>query len=240
MATEDTTMVAEVVMTRDVATVVESTPVEEIARLLLERRISAVPVLGAGGEVVGIVSEGDLMRRSELHTEKRSSWWLSLLLTDIERAESYVKQHGRTAKDVMSSPVISVGPDASLAEIAEVLEKRHFKRVPVLRDGKLVGIVSRANLLHGLAAHRPAQALPSDRAADRIVRERLLDTLRNEAGVRVEFLNVVVTGGTVHLWGSVFSEAERDAVRVAAENTAGVRTIDDNLQVLPPQRLSLS
>lgn len=240
MATEDESMVAEDIMTRDVVTVVDSTPVEEIARLLLERGISAVFVVGAAGEVIGIVSEGDLMRRSELHTEKRSSWWLSMFLGPTERAASYIKSHGRTAKDVMTAPVVSIDPDALLAEIAELLEKRHIKRVPVLRDGRLVGVVSRGNLLQGLAAHKPAQAQRSDRSNDRMIRDQLLDTLRNEAGVRDEFVNVVVRDGVVHLWGSVFSETERDAVRVAAENVAGVRRIEDNLHVLPPQRLSIS
>ncbi|HEX7079557.1 MAG TPA: CBS domain-containing protein [Gammaproteobacteria bacterium] len=234
------TLHAEDIMTRDVATVAESTPVEDIARLLLERRISAVPVVTAGGEVVGIVSEGDLMRRPEIQTEKQPSWWLSLLLTDTDRAARYIKSHGRTAKDVMSTPVVTIDPQASLAEIAELLEKRQIKRVPVLRDGVLVGIVSRANLLRGLATHRPTQPQPVDRTSDQLIRDQLLETLRKEAGVRHEFVNVVVSGGTVHLWGSVFSETERRAVRVAAENTAGVRRIEDNLHVLPPNRLSLS
>src|SRR5690606_14324172 len=105
------TMLAQDIMTRDVATVSEDTPVEDIARLLLERRISAVPVLGAGGEVVGIVSEGDLMHHSEIQGEKRSSWWRSLL-ADKDPAR-YIKSHGRTARDVMSTPVVTIDPHAS-------------------------------------------------------------------------------------------------------------------------------
>src|SRR5690554_6234285 len=178
------TMLAEDIMVREVATVTEGTQVEDIARLLLERRISAVPVVSTSGEVVGIVSEGDLMRRAEIKTEKQSSWWLSLLLTDTDRATNYIKSHGRGAKDVMSTPVVTIDPQASLNEIAEILEKRSIKRVPVLRDGRLVGIVSRANLLRGLAAHVPAQPESVSRASDQVIRDQLLDTLRNEAGVR--------------------------------------------------------
>ena len=135
------------VMTTRVITVGPYTEVAEIARCLLKNRISAVPVVETDGHLVGIVSEGDLMRRSESRTEHRTSWWLSLLLLAERRATDYIKTHGRRAQEVMTRALITVNDDASLEEIAEILEKHRIKRVLVIREGKLVGIASRADLL---------------------------------------------------------------------------------------------
>ena len=153
-------MQARDVMTTQVITVAPDTDVREIAKRLLESGISAVPVVERDGRIIGIVSEGDLMRRSESDTERRSSWWLSLLLLPEQKAIDYVKTHGHRAADVMTRRVITANDDASLEEVAEILEKHRIKRVPVVRDDKLVGIVSRANLLHGLVA-RQTGAKPS-------------------------------------------------------------------------------
>jgi CBS domain-containing protein len=220
------------VMTSRVITVHPDTSVEDIARRLLEHGISAVPVTEKDGTLVGIVSEGDLMRRSELGTDRRPSWWLNLLLETEERAARYAKTHGRLARDVMTSPVITVDEDTDLAEVAQLLEKRRVKRLPVLRDGKLVGIVSRANLLQGLAVHRTGK--PVD-ASDRVIRNSILSALRKDAGVRDELVNVTVSGGVVHLWGAVPSEQELKALRVVVENTEGVRDVQNNVGILPPQ-----
>jgi CBS domain-containing protein len=142
------------VMTTRVITVGPDTEVAEIARCLLENRISAVPVVETDGRLVGVVSEGDLMRRSESGTEHRTSWWLSLLLLPERRATDYLKTHGRRAQEVMTRALITANDDASLEEIAEILEKHRIKRVLVTREGKLVGIASRADLLHGLIARQ--------------------------------------------------------------------------------------
>lgn len=222
-------MRAKDVMTTDVVTAGPETPVTEIAKTLLERRISGLPVVDEGGAVIGIVSEGDLMRREESGTERHPSWWLSLLLGPEERAAAYVKGHGRLAKDVMTRTVVTVGEDATLDEIAGLLEKHHVKRVPVVREGRLVGVVSRANLLHGLAAAKTATTPTAD---DETIRAAILKALRQEAGVRDEFFNVTVADGVVHLWGATDSDAERKAVRVAAENVPGVRAVDDHLGVM--------
>src|SRR5690606_11257928 len=145
-----TDMRARDIMTTSVVTVSPETRVPDIARVLLERRISALPVVDGAGRVIGIVSEGDLLHRAENKTERRRSWWLDLISSADTLAEDYVKSHGLTAKDVMNAPVISATPDASLAELATLLERHGIKRVPILENGALVGIVSRADLLRGL------------------------------------------------------------------------------------------
>lgn len=222
-------MQARDVMTTQVVTVTPDTDVVEIAKRLLESGISGVPVVERDGRIVGIVSEGDLMRRSESDTERRSSWWLSLLVLPEQKASEYVKIHGRHAADVMTRRVITVNDDASLREVAEILEKHRIKRVPVVRSDKLVGVVSRANLLHGLVAQQSG-ASPSvdDWKIKTAVEKGLAD-----AGVRAQLLNVVVSGGVVHVWGVVVTRKEQAAAQVAAENAPGVKEVRVNIDVLP-------
>lgn len=218
------------VMTANVVTVGPDTDVRTIARCLIERGISAVPVVDGEGRVVGIVSEGDLMRRAEAGTARHPSWWLELLASPEEKAHDYAKSHGLTAKDVMTHPVVTVTEDASLGEIAMLLERRRIKRVPVVRDGRVVGIVSRANLLHGLVAR---EAAPAGAPDDARIREQVLAGTK-AAGITEPYVNVVVSGGIVHIWGFVGSDAERDAIRVAAETAPGVRAVQNNVAVAAP------
>lgn len=225
-------MVARDVMSRQVVTVAPETPVSEVARLLLERRISAAPVVDAQGRIAGIVSEGDLMVRPETGTVRPRSWWLSLL-TGGEDAAQYVRTHGTRASDVMTREVVTVAEDTPLAEVAGLLEERRIKRVPVVRRGKVVGIVSRADLLRGLAsARRPAPRASA--ASDRAIQERLTKVLARQGWAALGQVNVVVTGGVVHLWGLVDSPEQRQALRVAAERIPGVRGVQDHLGEIPP------
>jgi CBS domain-containing protein len=217
------------VMTTRVITVGPDTEVAEIARCLLENRISAVPVVETDGRLVGVVSEGDLMRRSESGTEHRPSWWLSLLMLPERRAIDYLKTHGRRAREVMTRELITANDDASLEEIAEILEKHRIKRVPVIRDGKLVGIVSRADLLHGLIARQTGVSPSID---DRKIKATIEKNL-SDAGVRIQLLNVVVSDGVARIWGVVITPEEQAAVRVAAEGAPGVKEICPNIHVLP-------
>ncbi len=168
------------------------------------------------------------MRRVEAGTESSGSWWLSLLAGPEYRAEAFVKSHGLLAKDVMTREVVSVSEGASQEEVATLLERHRIKRVPVIRDGKPVGIVSRANLLHGLVAWRPGMTTSG---GDREIRATIMGAV-TKAGIPTHFINVVVSDGTAHLWGATQSEPERDAVRVAAETTPGVKRVEDNLFVL--------
>jgi CBS domain-containing protein len=221
-------MRAKDVMTKDVVTASPETAVNEIARRLAAQRISAVPIVDAKGAVVGIVSEGDLMRRSEIGTIGRRSWWLELVSSPETLAGSYTKMHARAAKDVMTTPVVTAGEEMELSELAELLERGRIKRVPILRDGKLVGIVSRGNLVQALAS--AGTETPSRVGSkDETIREQLLAKLKSEPWASIAMKNVVVTEGTVHLWGIVESEEERRALRVAAETVPGVRGVEDHL-----------
>ncbi|MCK6452658.1 MAG: CBS domain-containing protein [Alphaproteobacteria bacterium] len=222
-------MLAKDVMTSEVCTVGPDTGVGEIARLLLDRRISAVPVVDAAGKLNGIVSEGDLMRRTETGTERRRSWWLELLSENRDLAHEYVKSHGLTAKDVMTPTVVTVSEDTTLSDIASTLERNRIKRVPVLREGKLVGIVSRANLLQALAAAGTKKAKAP--AGDRALREAVLQSFKSQTWTPDLTVNVTVKDGQVSLYGLVASEDERRALRVAAEQLAGVGKVNDQLSV---------
>jgi CBS domain-containing protein len=251
-------------MTTSVVTLPPDMPVKQAARVLLERRISAAPVVDAAGRLVGIVSENDLVRRTESETARPESWWLRLIAHPEEYTEGYVLPGGRVASDVMTRNVHSVDEDMSLHQIAELLEQKRIKRVPVLRGDRVVGIVSRANLLHALATRsaeasvedepRAAQAAPTalrdePRAGTRIersaskaartVREDIMAAVGQEARNDV-FVNVIVSNGTVHLWGLVDSEADKEAVRQAAEQAAGGRAVDDHLGITPPYLRSMS
>jgi CBS domain-containing protein len=221
-------MRAQDVMTSPAITVGPETPVAEIAALLVERGISAVPVVDAGGRAVGIVSEGDLLRRSEIGTERPRSQWLELLLDRSAQAADFSKAHGLLARDVMTRDVIAVAPDTGLGEIAQILEQRRIKRVPVVKDGRPVGIVSRANLLRGLVAST-RQATPPVTGGDLGLRTALEDRLRGEAWVDLSRLNIVVSDGVVHLWGVVRNEEQRRALAIAAEGMPGVREVVDHL-----------
>jgi CBS domain-containing protein len=216
------------IMTSPVVTVGPDTQVGEAARLLLESRISAVPVVDAAGKLLGIVSEGDLMRRTETGTERRPSWWLALFSDAEAQARAFVKMHARRVADVMTRNVVTVAEDSSLEDIADTLEKHRIKRVPVMRGDRLVGIVSRADLLHGLVARRDAPAVTAD---DRTIKEAFVRALE-QAQVNRRFLNIVVSGGVVRIWGVVETPAELAAVRVAAEN-AGGKAVECNVDTLP-------
>lgn len=220
------------VMTENVITVYPDTSVREISFVLLKHRISAVPVVDSDRKVLGVVSEGDLMRRVGKNSASRHSWWLELISAGGTSAEDYIRSHGRQATDVMTSEVVSIPKDMPLHEIAQLLERRRIKRVPVVDEGRLVGIVSRANLLHGLASQRsdPEKVVASD---DATIRRKLLDAISEELGLNTGLINVVVNDGVVQLWGVVSSEAERKAAQVAAENVRGVKAVENNLGHVP-------
>jgi CBS domain-containing protein len=222
-------MRADDVMTMEVVSVSPDTHIRDVAKKLLQYHVSALPVLDDQGKLLGIVSEGDLMRRRESGTERQSSWWLRLLENPDESASEYVKSHGTHAKDVMTKDVITVAEDTPVSKIAELLEKHRIKRVPVVHDGRVVGIVSRANLLHGLIAQKAPVAAPT---GEKDLRKAVLDEIR-EAGVRFLIDVVVADGGVVHLWGAVETEAEKEALQVAAENTPGVSSVVNHVGVYP-------
>jgi len=221
------------VMTRSVITIDPDCSVAEAAKRMIDTRISGMPVVDAQGNMVGLISESDLLHRTEMGTERRQrrSWWLALIAGPTNVADDYVKSHGHKVSDVMTESVVTVGPDISLDEIVRTLERRHIKRLPVLDNGKLVGIVTRANLLHVLASAADVQAPSAD---DRTLRERVLDALAAERWASRAPENVVVKDGIVHLWGSVSSESQHHAMRIAAESVPGVKGVVDHMAVVNP------
>jgi len=221
-------MKAAEVMATSVISVRLDTPVTEIAEVLLANRISAVPVVNDKDVLVGIVSEGDLIRRVEAGTERHRSWWLELLTGKETLAHEFVMSHARAAADVMTRPVVSVTPDTPLADIASLLEKHRIKRVPVAVNGKIVGIVSRANLIQALVSQAKAQEASVD---DVTLHGKIVDELRSKPWVDPSTINVVVNNGTVELWGIVDSETEKNAIRVAVEVMPGVRRVANKLVV---------
>ena len=219
-------MKARDVMVSPVITVKPYSSVKEVAKTFLERRISAVPVVDDQGKVVGIVSEGDLMHRSEAGTERQHSWWLRAFTADETLAADYVKAHARKVADVMTRDVITAPPETPLHEIAALLEKHSIKRVPIINNGQLVGIVSRANLIQAVASTRKGLDIP---LSDTTIRDKLLADLSAKTWAHTSLLNITVSGGVVDLWGITRSDVERKAIRVAAESTPGVRAVNDNL-----------
>ena len=218
------------VMATSVITVRQDTPVAKIAEVLLANRISAVPVVNDKDTLVGIVSEGDLIHRVEAGTERHRSWWLELLTGKEILAHEFVKSHASKAADVMTYPVVSVTPDTPLGDIAALLEKHRIKRVPVVSNGKIVGIVSRANLIQALVSLGHAKT--SDASFDDLtLHSNILEQLRSKSWTDPSTISVVVNNGTVELWGIVDSETEKNAIRVAVEVTPGVRQVSNKLVV---------
>lgn len=219
------------VMVRRVITTGPNSTVRDVATTLITNHISAVPVVGDDGKLLGIISEGDLLRRSETHTERQRSWWLEWLTTSETLAAEFVKSHSRRVGDVMTRNVITARPDTPLHEIATLLEHNQIKRVPILQNGELVGLVSRANLVQALASQREdtAATTPDDKA----LREAVMANLEKESLPRVTLINITAHSGTIDLWGLVNSEAEKGAIRVAVEITPGVGAVNDNLVVRP-------
>ena len=223
-------MKARDVMTSPVVTVKPTASVKELARLFIDRHISAVPVVDDQGMLVGIVSEGDLVHRSEISTVQRRPWWLVLMAGDEGSAADYIKAHAKQVADVMTRRVVTAAPDAALHEIAETLEKHGIKRVPIVRDGEVVGIVSRANLVQAIATSGSKLDVP---LSDTTIRERLLTHLNRQSWAHATLLNATVSGGVVDLWGFIESDTERKAIRVAAEATPGVRAVNDHMTARP-------
>ena len=222
-------MKASDVMVSNVITIGPDASVQDVASLLLSNRISAVPVVGADGGILGIVSEGDLINRADAATAHRKSWWLNALVSNDALATEYTKTHSRRVSDVMTREVITTRPETLVSEIAALLEKNGIKRVPIVDSGRLVGIVSRANLLQGLASLK--EKAPQSHSDDSAIRDDIMSKLNGERWARPALLTVTVQDGAVDLWGIVESEVEKKAVGVLVEVTPGVRAVNDNLIV---------
>jgi CBS domain-containing protein len=219
-------MRAHQIMTRSVVTVTPDTTIVEAANLMLQKHVSGLPVVDATGKLVGIVSEGDFIRRCEIGTERKRGRWLSFLLGPGKAASDFVHEHGRRIDEVMTRDPIAITEDMALAEIVDLMEKKNIKRLPVVRDDKMVGIVSRANLLQAVASL--ARQVPDPTADDDHIRNRVMDALEKNEWCPFG-LSVLVRGGIVHLSGVITEERARQAAVVAAENIDGVTKVHDHL-----------
>jgi CBS domain-containing protein len=215
------------VMTRRVISVSPETSVFVAIRLMLKHHVSGLPVIDNHGKLVGILSEGDLLRRGEIETERKRSVWLDALFGPADGAADYVHSHGLTVKEVMTPDPITVTENTTLDEVVRLMENRNVKRLPVLRDERVIGIISRANLMRALLSiHRTTPQSSDDDAA---IREHVLAEVRRHDWTSGAAVDVVVQSGMVDLWGTVGDLAQREALKVLAENVPGVIRVEDHL-----------
>jgi CBS domain-containing protein len=223
------------IMARNVITISADASANEAVRLMLQHKISGLPVVDAAGELAGIVTEGDFLRRAETGTETQRPRWLQVLTGTGKLADEYVRSHGRKVSAIMTGDVVAVGEDATLADIVKAMEKWRIKRVPVIRDRKVVGLVSRSDLLRAFArtvsaAGTTTNAPESDLKLRDLVQaefDRLPWSMRN-------MISLTVKNAVVDLQGVVFDVREREALRVAAENIPGVKAVHDHLVWIEP------
>jgi len=225
-------MQAKDVMSRNVVTVAPEATILQAARLMLQHHISGLPVADASGKLVGIVSEGDFLRRRETGTQRRRSRWIEFLMGPGRIASEYTQSHAMRVSEVMTQEVRTVAEDTGLEQIVELMERYRIKRVPVLRDGKLTGIVTRSNLMHAMVSM--ARTAPAAPQSDTAIRDQLLAELKKLEWAPIAMTNVVVNNGVVELWGAIVDERQRAALKVAAENIPGVKAVKDHLVWIEP------
>jgi len=223
-------MKAHDVMTWGAITVEADASVSRAVRLMLQNKISGLPVLDSDGRLVGMVTEGDFLRRGELGTERRRPRWLEFLVGPGRLAAEYVQSSGRKVSEIMTSEVQTITPETPLDEVVRLMERHCIKRLPVVQDGKLVGIVSRANLLHALAS--VAREVKSTASDDATIREQIMAECAKQPWA--PHVNVVVRDGVAELWGVITDERERQAFIVAAENVPGIKAVRDHLAWVEP------
>ncbi len=219
-------MRAHQIMTRSVVTVAPDTSIVDAANLMLQQHVSGLPVVDATGKLVGIVSEGDFIRRSEIGTQRKRGRWLKFILGPGTAASDFVHEHGRRVEEVMTKDPLTITEDTALAEIVDLMEKNNVKRLPVVRADRIVGIVSRANLLQAVASL--ARQVPDPTADDDHIRNRVMDALEKNEWCPFG-LSVMVRDGIVHLSGVITEERARQAAVVAAETIEGVKKVHDHL-----------
>jgi len=221
------------IMTLDPVTISPEASIMQAIEVMLQRKFSGLPVVDKQGSLVGIVTEGDLLRRTETGTQRKRPRWIEVLIGSGRLATEYVQTSGRKVEEVMSHDVQTVSEDTPLSDIVQLMEKHQIKRLPVVRAGKLVGIVSRANLLRALASviDEAKTAASNDDAS---IRTRIYAKLKEQPWAPMNLLDIVVSNGVVHLWGVLLDERQREAIRVAVENITGVKSIVDHLVWVEP------
>jgi CBS domain-containing protein len=225
-------MKAKDVMTPSVITIAPDASILEAVRLMLQHKISGLPVVDKNGTLTGIVTEGDFLRRAETGTERKRSRWLEFLVGPGRIANDYVHSHACKVEEVMTCDVRTIAEDAPLDDIVALMERYRIKRLPVMRGGELVGIVSRANLLHALAGL--AREIAPGPKSDETIRDGVLAELDRQTWAPRHLIDVVVRNGMVELWGTVLDPAQRDAARVAAETVPGVKAVKCHIVWVEP------
>lgn len=215
------------VMVKNVVTVQPETNVADAIKLLGKHDVSALPVVDAANNLVGVISEADLLRRVEIGTEKHRPWWVEAVTGATTLAHEFAKSHGKLVHEVMTTDVITASETTPISEIASLFERKRIKRVPIVKDGKLLGIVSRSNLVQALATtmEQPAGTPASQR--DREIRLEVLDRLKHQPWTDFGERNVTVSAGKVHVWGLVGSKDEHDALIALAEGVPGISGVVD-------------
>jgi CBS domain-containing protein len=217
------------IMTQDVISVGPGATVKEAAEIMLREHISGLPVINDQRVLVGIITEGDLLRRTELGTQKQRPQWLEFMVSPGTLAREYVRSHARTVENVMTAAVRTVDEDTPLPDVVETMERFRVKRLPVMRAGRVVGIITRANLLHALAATPPSATT----TADTLIRDEINRELVKQRWCPRQ-THIVVRQGVVDLWGIILNETERRAIRIAAENVPGVKEVRDHMVWVEP------
>jgi CBS domain-containing protein len=220
------------VMTRDVIVVRPQTTVRDIAALMVQSRISGVPVVDGEGRLVGVLSETDLLHRAETGTEKRHKWWLGALIDEDQLAREYAAAHARRAEDIMTKQVVTVDPDADLAFVADLLDRRKLKRVPVVKDGRVVGIITRGDMVRALVMSQSALKAPLPRDTEELV-QSINERMQQVKWLDSSLVSVSVKDGVAELTGLAASTDQRRALRVLVEDTPGVVRVDDKMHVKP-------
>jgi CBS domain-containing protein len=227
-------MKAHEIMTRDVTTVRPDTSIRDIAALMVEKHISGVPVLTDAGKIVGIVSQSDLLHRAEVGTERKRKWWFRTFADPNELARDYAKAHGHRAHDIMTRYVVSVRDDAELRDVADILDNHRIKRVPVVREDRLVGIITRGDLVRALSQSQVTKAVTKlDNAA---LHKLLHNRMRTQPWIDRSYISLTVNDGVVELWGFAETTEQRSAIRTLVEETEGVSKVNDSLTVGIPFR----
>jgi CBS domain-containing protein len=222
------------VMTRDIVTVGPETPLAEAIRLMLEHRVSGLPVVDGNGQLVGLLTEGDLLHRAETGTDTVRLGWLQALLARGRMAEHYVHTHGRRVQDVMTQDVLTVGEASPLEDVIRIMESRHVRRVPVAEGKRLVGIVSRSDLVRALGAALDRAGAADPDQDDGAIREGILAEMARHRWAPGQNVSVAVRGGVVEFTGMIFDERMRGALRVIAEGVPGVKAVRDELDLVDP------
>ena len=220
-------MKASDIMTHRVITISPDATILDAVRLMTKNRISGMPVVDESGKLVGVVSEADFLHRPETGTVRKPLSWFSVFFRPNESAQDYVRSHGTSVREIMTPDPVTIEGDTPLDEVVHLMEAHNVKRLPVMQRGKLVGIVTRVNLMRALASlHR---TIPKSRETDSTIRERILADIDRQDWSTGVLVDVAVHDGVVDLWGTIADEAQREALDVLAKNTPGVRQVHEHL-----------